>query len=106
MIAYTVVAHFTDSSVAEEWVSWLREEHLAAVLAGGALDAEVTFEDQQAAGEVRCEVRYHFASTENFEAYERDFAPALRAEGLVRFPLERGIRYQRTLARVRLKLPI
>jgi hypothetical protein len=105
MIAYTVIAHFTDSTVAEEWISWLQEEHLAEVLAGGALDAEVTLEDQKVAGEMRCEVRYHFASAESFAAYERDSAPALRAKGLARFPLERGIRYQRHLARVRFRLP-
>jgi hypothetical protein len=114
MVAYTVTAEFDDVSVAEHWIRWLRDEHLAEVLAGGALDAEVIRFDRDDAGvtrsdpassevaswSVRCEVRYHFASRAAFGDYERDHAPALRAKGLARFPTTRGIRYQRSLGEV------
>jgi hypothetical protein len=93
MFAYTVSCTFDDPAVADEWITWLRNEHLAAVLAAGAWDAEVVRMDGKP---LRCEVRYHFESREAFARYERDHAPALRAEGLKRFPAERGLQYQRT----------
>lgn len=97
MIAYTVIATFSEAAVAEEWIAWLRDEHLAEVIAAGApgiLDAEVIRRD---GSPITCEVRYHFASRESFAAYERDHAPRLRAAGLARFAPERGVTYQRTL---------
>ena len=99
MIAYTVCGFFTDPAVAEEWIAWLRDEHVAEVIAGGALDAEIVCMDRDpsAASETRCEIRYRFATRATFEAYLKDHAPRLRAEGLKRFPPERGIRYERTV---------
>lgn len=97
MIAYTVTCTFADPAVAEEWVAWLRDEHLAEVCAAGAVDAEVIRVD---GGPVQCQVRYHFASRRAFEAYEQDQAPQLRAKGLTRFPPERGLKYQRSVGEV------
>jgi hypothetical protein len=94
MIAYTVAATFNESQVADEWIDWLRSEHLTDVLACGALDAEVIRLDGEPC---RCEVRYHFESRDSFSSYERNHAPSLRAEGLKRFPPERGITYARSL---------
>jgi hypothetical protein len=94
MIAYTVTATFADAGVADEWIAWLRGEHLAEVCAAGALDAEVIRLDGTP---LRCEVRYHFASRAAFAAYERDHAPRLRSAGLQRFPAERGVQYQRSV---------
>ena len=71
MIAYTVGCTFTDPAVAEAWLAWLRDGHLADVCAAGALDAEAVRVDGPS-GEVRCEARYRFASRRAFEAYERD----------------------------------
>lgn len=99
MFAYTVACTFDDLAVAEEWIAWLRDVHLAEVLAAGALDAEVIRMDGEP---VRCEVRYRFPSREAFAAYERDHAPALRAKGLERFPVSKGIKYGRTTGEVRL----
>lgn len=100
MIAYTVTCEFTDPAVAEEWVQWLRDEHLREVCEAGALDAEVVRFNREEASATRCEVRYHFASREAFAAYERDHAPRLRAAGLRRFPLERGLRYSRSTGEI------
>lgn len=102
MIAYTVSASFDDARIAQEWLDWLRDEHLADVLAAGALDAAVIRLDSAAGGggSVRCEVRYHFESRAAFAAYERDHAPRLRTEGLKRFGPERGIKYERSLGDV------
>lgn len=99
LFSYTVAAEFDDPSVAHEWIAWLRDEHLAEVISGGALDAEVILVDPQPGtpGSVgaRCEVRYHFADRESFAAYERNHAPGLRAKGVARFPAERGVRLSR-----------
>ena len=96
-IAYTVSCTFEDPGVADEWIAWLRQEHLADVLGGGATGAEVIRMDGDP---LRCEVRYRFASRADFDRYERDHAPRLRAEGLERFPLERGLSYERSIGEV------
>ena len=106
MIAYTVTCEFDDPAVADEWIAWLRSEHLAEVCDAGALDAEVVRFDApgdqkiSAPTPIRCEVRYHFASREAFREYERDHAPRLRAAGLKRFPPERGLTYSRSFGEV------
>ena len=92
MFTYTVRCTFETEAVAHEWIAWLRNGHLADVLAAGAVDAEVVRPDGAA---IQAEVRYHFASREAFVVYERDHAPRLRAEGLKRFPPERGLIYER-----------
>ena len=97
MFSYTVACALDDPAVADEWIAWLRDEHIADVCAAGALDAEVIRLDGTP---VRCEVRYHFASREAFAAYERDHAPRLREEGLKRFPLQRGLTYDRRTGEV------
>jgi hypothetical protein len=94
-VAYTVSATFADARLADEWLSWLIGGHLAEVLAGGARDAEIIEID---GGPGRSfEVRYHFASRAAFESYERDHAPRLRADGLSRFPPEKGVTYRRSI---------
>jgi dipeptidase E len=97
-VAYTVAATFQEGAVAEEWLRWLREGHLAEVRTCGACDVEVIELDGP---ERSFEVRYHFATRQAFEAYERDHAPRLRAEGLRLFPTERGVTYRRSLGVVR-----
>jgi len=94
---YTVGAEFKDSEMAEAWLAWLRNGHIAEVLAGGATDAEVVRLD---GGPNRFEVTYHFPSREAFAIYERDHAPRLRAEGVKLFPPDRGVVYRRTTGEV------
>ena len=76
-----------------EFVAWLQGGHVADVLAGGASTAQIVALDQPAH---TFEIRYRFPSRETFERYEREFAPQLRAEGLQRFPTDRGVVYRRT----------
>ncbi len=97
MFAYTVAVTFEDASLAEDWLRWLREGHIAEVLAGGATRAEIVEMD----GPGRSfEVRYLFPSREAFTNYEVEHAPRLRADGLKRFPLERGVTYRRATGTV------
>ena len=97
MFRYTVACTFTDPAVADEWVAWLRDEHLREVCAAGARSAEVVACHDHP---LRVEVRYHFPSRAAFQAYERDHAPRLREAGLARFPLERGLAYERSTGAV------
>lgn len=97
MIAYTVRCTFSQESVAHEWVAWLRDEHLADVMGGGATGAEIIRIDGEA---IRYEIRYRFPSRAAFVTYERDHAPRLREEGLRRFPLERGLTYERSVGAI------
>ena len=95
---YTVRCTLADEALAQRWLRWLREEHLARVCAAGARSAEVIRleelgEDQPG---VVYEVRYRFASGEDLDQYLAAAAPRLREEGLARFPLELGLRYQRS----------
>ena len=88
--SYVVRATFDAAPVADEWIAWLRDGHLADVMAGGALSAEVVRLDGEP---LTLEVRYRFASRASFERYEREHAPRLRAEGAAKFS---GVRYVRT----------
>jgi hypothetical protein len=98
MICYTVRCEFTgDTGVAGEWVAWLKDKHWQDVLNAGAASAMLVRMD---AANLVYEVRYVFPSREAFNTYEREHAPALRDEGLSRFPLERGLSYQRTVGDV------
>jgi hypothetical protein len=96
-LAYTVAVTFTDLALVESWLAWLRDRHLADVLAGGATSAEIVRMD---GGDGTFEVRYRFPSRAAFAVYERDHAPRLRAEGLRLFPVESGVSYRRTAGEV------
>jgi hypothetical protein len=91
---YWVRVRFADPAVAEGWMGWLRGGHIADVIAAGALDAELVRVDTPA-GQTLIEVRYHFAQRADFERYEREHAPRLRAEGVARFPAGPTIAYER-----------
>ena len=88
---------FQNDALADEWLAWQKEMHLADVLAAGAQSAQVTRLD---GSPPRIEVRYLFESREAFNTYEREHAPRLRNEGLKEFPLDRGLSYVRGVGTV------
>jgi hypothetical protein len=92
VIAYTVACAFTDESVCDRWCAWMVDTHYGDLLDAGAVRAElVRF------GPLHAESRYLFATREAFDAYERDHAPRLRADGLAHFPLSLGLTYTRSV---------
>jgi hypothetical protein len=98
-IAYTVIATLPDEAARAEYIAWLEDGHVDAVIRAGAhsgLIARVI--DPPAPPQV--ETRYIFSTRELFEAYLRDAAPALRAQGLQRFGPARGVRFERRIAEV------
>lgn len=91
-IAYTVLATFPDEPTAREYIDWLAGGHIGAVLRGGAASAQII---RNQAEPIQFEIRYLFPNQQVFDRYVAEFAPALRAEGVRRFPPERGIRMER-----------
>lgn len=100
LFRYTVRVQMDDPSVATEWLAWMREGHLADVVRAGATSAEVIAVDRPSGGPAVFEARYSFDSRESFTRYEREHAPRLRAEGLARFPINRGVAYERSTGEV------
>lgn len=98
-LRYTVSAEFPDASTRDRYVAWLKGGHLRAVLAGGATAAEVVRIDDPAQP-LRVQARYAFPDREAFARYEREHAPALRAEGLALFGGETGVRFERSVGTV------
>jgi hypothetical protein len=95
-IAYTVTCHILYRSKAEEWLEWLKNGHVAAVIKGGAESAViVAHEDGKT-----FEVRYIFPDQVAFDTYETEHAFALRQEGLKLFPPADGFHYTRSVGAV------
>lgn len=84
MMAYTVTASLPTKELRERYVAWLRDGHVAQVLAGGASCAEVVALDGDAAP-YRVQSRYWFSDHAALARYVAEVAPALRAEGLALF---------------------
>jgi len=97
MIRYTVRCEFTDDAVSQRWVDWLRDEHIQDVIDAGASSGEIIRIDGD---QIVYEVRYGFPDRSIFDSYIANHAPALRDEGLNRFPLELGLSYTRTVGEV------
>ena len=94
VIAYTVSVTLPDEPTAQEYIGWLEGGHLAAVIAGGATSAQI-IRIQSNAEPIQLEIRYLFPNQQVFDRYVAEVAPALRADGVRRFPPERGIRFER-----------
>ena len=94
MIRYIVRCQFTDAAVAQQWVDWLLDGHIAEVCAGGALTGVLCRPVGQG---LQYEVHYDFPSRTVFDRYEADVAPGLRDAGLQKFPLELGLSYSRSV---------
>ncbi len=94
---YEVCATFTDSALADEWLKWMGDEHIADLLKAGALSGRAVRLDAEHSSEstvTRLVAQYEFKDRAAFDAYIRDHAPRLRAEGLKRFPADQ-VSYQR-----------
>ncbi|MDG1899485.1 MAG: DUF4286 family protein [Phycisphaerales bacterium] len=93
MHRYTVQCEFDREQVAGEWLRWLRDEHIGDMLAAGATRAEIIRLDGPAWA---FRVDYEFPDFDSYERYNTAHADRLQTECLGRFPLDLGIRYERT----------
>jgi hypothetical protein len=99
--AYTVTATLPDPGTLDEYVAWLAGGHVAAVLAAGALGAEIIVLDEG----LRVETRYTFPDRASLDHYQAGPAVALRAEGWVKFGSRPGITFERRIGRVVRTIP-
>ena len=104
-LLYTVRAICRDVPQRGRFLSWLVPDHVLAVLAGGAESVRVVLPDRaNDTAPAVVETQYAFPSRKAFDTYVRDYAPALRADGLKHFPPESGVTYERQVAEVAAEL--
>jgi hypothetical protein len=99
-ICYMVAATLPNAALADEYVAWLEDGHIDAVIKGGAHSAMIVRLEPDAAGNPRVMTQYVFATREVFDRYVAVHAPALRADGMKRFPTERGVRVERMIGTI------
>jgi len=86
MILYNVtikVAH----SAADEWLQWMKEEHMAEVVGTGCFTSYKLFrllEQDDSEGPTYC-AQYTCTDIAKYEQYISAYAPALRDKGFARF---------------------
>jgi hypothetical protein len=98
-IAYTVIATFPDRQTADEYIAWLEDGHVDQVIEHGAHTAMIVRVSDPATP-IQVECRYIFSTRQAFDRYVSEYAPALRAEGLERFPPQRQVRFERRVGEV------
>ncbi|KJD33866.1 hypothetical protein PK35_03725 [Tamlana nanhaiensis] len=86
MYIYNVTSNI-DESIHDEWLTWMKQEHIPQVLATGkftkATLTRVLVEEDM--GGVTYSVQYRANSKADLEAYYNTHAEALRNEGLKKF---------------------
>lgn len=101
-ILYQVIATLPDESTAREYVAWLEAGHVDQVIAGGAHSGVIVRLDREGVALARPRVmtQYVFSTRAAFDRYVAEHAPGLRADGLKRFPPERGIVFERVAGEI------
>jgi hypothetical protein len=86
MIIYNVTSNI-DESIHQQWLTWMKEEHIPQVLATGKFEkatlVRVLVEEEM--GGVTYSVQYKTNSRTALEAYYKEDAPKLRSEALKKF---------------------
>ncbi len=96
-ILYTVTATLPDEPTAAEYIAWLEDGHVDQVVAAGAHSGMIV---RLEGAPARVQTQYVFSTRETFDRYVQRDAPALRADGLKRFPPERGIVFSREIGEI------
>ncbi len=86
MIVYNVTVKI-DASRADEWLAWMRQEHIPEVVATGLFTSyrlcRIMVDDED--GGQTFATQYACASRDLFDRYVSEFAPALRDKQRARF---------------------
>jgi hypothetical protein len=96
-VAYTVTATLPDEPTRDSYLAWLLGGHLEAVRQGGA---DVAYAVRLTEPPLGVQCRYEFPSEETFDRYVREYAPALRADGLARFGSIPGVTFRREVGTI------
>lgn len=100
-VLYIVTATLPDEPCASEYVDWLESGHLREVVALGKARWGRIARVLEPASPIRVESHYLFESRADFDTYVRMHANRLRAEGIQRFPADRGLSFERRVCEVR-----
>lgn len=82
MILYNVTVN-VEQSIEEEWLEWMKSEHVLDVLNTGMFQNAKIFrllDVEQSEGTATYAVQYFADSMEYFDLYQKKYAPALKAE--------------------------
>ncbi len=97
-IIYTVTVFIQYRSVEEDWLAWMKNEHIPAIKQAGATEALLIHRDPENENDIGItyDIQYKFDDRGKFETYIEQHAPALRRESYEKFPLTDGFKYSRT----------
>jgi hypothetical protein len=98
-VAYTVIATFSNEDVRREYIEWLESGHIDAVVRGGAHAAAIVRIDDPSTP-LEVQTRYIFQTRQALDRYLEHVAPSLRADGIAKFPPERGVQMRRQIGTV------
>ena len=87
MILYNVTIN-VEQIIEEEWLQWMRTEHMLDVLNTGKFATAKIFRllgVEQSEGTVTYAVQYFAETMEQYEQYQQDFAPGLQQEAQQKF---------------------
>lgn len=80
MILYNVTVSI-DDSVHDEWLEWMKSEHIPNVLATGLFTGNKIFKIKSGVDEGNTySIQYFLNSMEDYEKYQNEFAPKLQSE--------------------------
>ncbi len=96
-ILYSVTATLPDEPTAVEYIAWLEDGHVDQVVEAGAHSGMII---RIEGAPIRVRTQYVFSTRETFDRYVERDAPGLRADGLKRFPPERGITFSRDIGEI------
>ncbi len=86
MIVYNVTV-MPNTAIAEDWLRWMREEHMPELMATGLFTGyrlSRLLEQEDLDGPTYS-AQYFCPDQASYDAYIRDWAPAMREKGLARF---------------------
>ncbi len=87
MVLYNVTVN-VEESIEQEWLQWMRTEHILDVLNTGMFKGAKIFRllhVEQSEGTITYAVQYYADSIEHYETYQKKYAPALKAESEQKF---------------------
>ena len=84
MIIYNVTIN-VDESINDEWLEWMKSRHIPDVLATGMFTGYKIFRIRTDDEGFTYSIQYFLKSDEDYEKYQKDFAPKLQAEHTEKF---------------------
>lgn len=84
MILYNVTIN-VDDSIKDEWLEWMKSKHIPDVLATGMFIENKIYRIRAEEEGNTYSIQYFLRSEEDYEKYQKEFAPKLQAEHTDKF---------------------